>query len=85
MFMFWEIFIFGAVLPFCIFKLLPTKLRWFRYVICVSVSLAAWYSTQAAILTLFQYGRAKYTQALKLHVRNNINYRSEGSEDTDDN
>ena len=27
----------------------------------------------------------KYTQALKLHVRNNINYRSEGSEDTDDN
>ena len=53
MFMFWEIFIFGAVLPFCIFKLLPTKLRWVRYVICISVSLAAWYSTQAAILTLF--------------------------------
>ena len=53
MFMFWELFIFGAVLPFCIFKLLPTKLRWTRYVICISVSLAAWYSTKAAILALF--------------------------------
>ena len=53
MFMFWELFIFGAVLPFCIFKLLPTKLRWTRYVICISVSLAAWYSTEAAILALF--------------------------------
>ena len=85
MFMFWELFIFGAVLPFSIFKLLPTKLRWTRYVICISVSLAAWYSTQAAILTLFQKGRAKYTQVLKLHVRNNVKYRPEGSEDTDDN
>ena len=53
MFMFWELFIFGAVLPFSIFKLLPTKLRWTRYVICISVSLAAWYSTKAAILALF--------------------------------
>jgi len=53
MFMFWELFIFGAVLPFSIFKLLPTKLRWTRYVICISVSLAAWYFTKAAILALF--------------------------------
>ena len=53
MFMFWELFIFGAILPFCIFKLLPTKLRWTRYVICISVSLAAWYFTEAAILSLF--------------------------------
>ena len=84
MFLFWELFVFGAVLPFCIFKLLPTKLRWTRYVICVSVSLAAWYSTEAAILALFQQGK-KCTQALKLHVRNNVNYRAEDSEGTENN
>ena len=85
MFMFWELFIFGAVLPFCIFKLLPTKLKWTRYVICISVSLAAWYSTQSAILALLQQGMAKYTLALKLHVRNNVNYRAKDSEDTENN
>ena len=85
MFMFWELFIFCAILPFCIFKLLPTKLRWTRYVICISVSLAAWYFTEAAILALNQQGKEKYTQALNSHVRNNVNYRAKDSEGTENN
>ena len=41
MFMFRECFQFGAVFPFCIFKLLTTELDWMRYVIFISVFLAA--------------------------------------------
>ena len=83
MFMFRERFKFGAVFPFCIFKLLTTELEWFLYVVFISVSLDAWYFTQAAILALFSQSRTKFAQNLKLHVRNNINYRPKDSECTE--
>ena len=52
MFIFWELLIFGAVLPFCIYRLLTKRLGLIRYPLSALISFTGWYLIQKAILSI---------------------------------